>query len=90
MLRADADALDGWADSIADPTDLRALADLPIAVRTRVLRRAAIAAGAPAGSLNAGHVAAIDALVIGWHGQGPVNLPGGLVALRACDRLTFQ
>jgi tRNA(Ile)-lysidine synthase len=90
MLRADADALDGWADSITDPTDVRGLAELPVAVRTRVLRRAAIAAGAPAGTLNAGHVAAIDALVVGWHGQGPVNLPGGLVAHRAYDRLSFR
>lgn len=90
MLRADADALDGWAAAVSDRADVRALAQLPAAVRTRVLRQAAIEAGAPPGSLTARHVAAIDALVVDWHGQGPVNLPGGLVAHRACDRLSFR
>lgn len=90
MLRADADALDLWAASITDPADVVALRELPSAVRTRVLRREAIAAGAPAGALTAGHVAAIDALVLDWHGQGPVSLPGGLEASRSCDRLHFD
>ena len=90
LLRADADALDAWAEEVADAGDVHLLASLPAAVRTRVLRRAAITAGAPAGALTGGHVAAIDALVTGWHGQGPVNLPGGLVAHRAYDRLSFR
>lgn len=90
QLRADADALDSWAAAVADPTDVPALLVLPAAVRTRVLRRAAIAAGASAGSLTAAHVDAIDALVTGWRGQGAVSLPGGLEAYRACDRLTFR
>jgi tRNA(Ile)-lysidine synthase len=90
QLRADADALDLWAEQVSDPTDVISLTDLPKAVRTRVLRRAAIAAGVPAGALTAAHVDAIDALVIDWHGQGAVSLPGGLVASRACDRLSFR
>jgi tRNA(Ile)-lysidine synthase len=90
LLRADAEALDGWAETISDPADVSLLASLPAAVRTRVLRRAAVDAGAQAGALTAGHIAAIDALVTGWHGQGPVNLPGGLVAHRAYDRLSFR
>jgi tRNA(Ile)-lysidine synthase len=90
LLRADADALDLWASSVTDPTDVGVLRDLPAAVRTRVLRRAAIEAGSPAGSLTAAHVASIDALVIDWHGQGAVSLPGGLEAHRACDRLSFR
>lgn len=90
MLRADADALDSWAASISDPTDVVALRDLPEAVRTRALRRAAIAAGVPAGSLSAAHVASIDALVTDWRGQGAVSLPGGLEASRTCDRLSFR
>jgi tRNA(Ile)-lysidine synthase len=90
LLRADADALDEWADAVADPTAVTVLRDLPTAVRTRVLRRAAIAAGAPAGALTARHVADIDALVVTWRGQGPVSLPGGLVAHRAYDRLWFR
>src|SRR3954467_3430273 len=54
LLRDDADALDEWADKSlpdaygADGLVVSALAALPKAVRTRVLRRAAIAAGAPA------------------------------------------
>jgi tRNA(Ile)-lysidine synthase len=90
LLRADADALDGWAAGVEDPADTSALIALPPAVRSRVLRRAAIDAGAPAGSLTAGHVREIDRLVTDWHGQGPVSLPGGLVADRSCDRLSFR
>jgi tRNA(Ile)-lysidine synthase len=90
MLRADADALDAWAAKIADPGDVASLRGLPDAVRTRVLRRAAIEAGAPPGSLTAGHVGGLDALVMNWHGQGPVNLPGGLVGHRAYGRLSFR
>jgi tRNA(Ile)-lysidine synthase len=90
MLRADADALDGWAARVEDPTDVDVLSGLPVAVRTRVLRRAAIAAGAPAGALTAAHIASIESLVVDWRGQGPVSLPGGLEAYRACDRLSFR
>jgi tRNA(Ile)-lysidine synthase len=90
MLRADADALDAWAASIPDPCDVVGLAELPAAIRTRVLRRAAIAAGARAGSLTSDHVRQIDRLVTDWHGQKAVSLPGGLVADRSCDRLSFR
>ncbi|HVW82065.1 MAG TPA: tRNA lysidine(34) synthetase TilS [Mycobacteriales bacterium] len=90
LLRADADALDAIANTVADPCDVAVLAELPEAIRTRVLRRAAIAAGAPAGTLTAAHVASVDALVVAWRGQGPVSLPGGLEAVRAYGRLTFR
>lgn len=90
LLRADADALDAWAAAVGDPTDITALAGLPTAVRTRALRRAAIAAGVPAGALTAGHVREVDRLVTDWHGQGPVCLPGAVVAHRTCDRLSFR
>jgi tRNA(Ile)-lysidine synthase len=90
MLRADTDALEAWAASVEDPLDVTTLAALPAAVRTRALRRAAVAAGAPAGSLSAGHVLDIDRLVTDWHGQGPLTLPGGLVAERSCGRLSFR
>jgi tRNA(Ile)-lysidine synthase len=89
QLRADADALDEWAGKVAaQGLHVEALAALPAAVRTRVLRRAAIDAGAPAGSLSAAHVAELERLVIDWHGQ--VSLPGGLVAERRCDRLQLR
>ena len=34
------------------------------------------AAGCPGGSLFAGHIAALDALVTGWHGQRGQTCPG--------------
>jgi len=89
LARDDADALDGWAataydSALAGPGVLAvdALAGLPRAVRTRVLRLAALAAGAPGTDLAAGHVAELDRLVTDWHGQGPLHLPGGVRAGR--------
>jgi tRNA(Ile)-lysidine synthase len=95
LLRADADALDAWAEQVYDDArgaeglDTLALAALPGAVRTRVLRRAALDVGSPAGDLSAGHVAEIDRLVTDWHGQGPLDLPGQVSAARRCGRLQF-
>lgn len=86
LLRDDADALDEWAASAAT-LEVDALAVLPAAVRRRVLRRAALDAGAPAGRLCAAHLAAVEALVTRWHGQGAVSLPCGLVAERRCGFL---
>jgi tRNA(Ile)-lysidine synthase len=89
LVRADADALDGWAATAhesarAGPGVLAVavLAGLPSAVRTRVLRRAALAAGAPGTDLTARHVAELDRLVTDWHGQGPLHLPGRVRAVR--------
>jgi tRNA(Ile)-lysidine synthase len=62
------------------------LAGLAAAVRTRVLRRFAAESGANA--LSQRHVAALDALVTGWHGQGPVSLPGGVWLGRRGQRLS--
>ena len=89
LLRADADALDDWAKTV-DSLAVADLLALPTAVRRRVLRAAAIAAGAPAGSLAAVHVRELDRLVTDWHGQRPVSLPGGLVGARECDSLVFR
>ena len=64
---------------------------LPPAVRRRVLRRAAIAAGAPAGSLFARHIEEVDRLITGWRGQGAINLPGRVAALeRQGGRLVIR
>ncbi len=89
-LRADADALDYLAEEAAcrmgtagQPLEVTALAGLPGGIRTRLLKRAAIAAGAPAGSLSAAHVASLDALVTAWHGQRWSDLPGGVRCGRA-------
>ena len=65
------------------------VADLPDAIRTRLLKRAALAAGVPAGSLSAAHVADLDALITGWHGQRWVDLPGSVRCERRYGRLHF-
>lgn len=69
--------------------DVGVLAQAPVAVRRRAVRAAAVAAGSPAGALLRVHVLALDALVVDWRGQGPVDLPGGLAATRACGRLVI-
>lgn len=99
----DAAALDAWAgDEVArlrvdppsgDPRvvslDLDALAALPAAVRHRVIARAARAAGGQAPPRE--RILAVDTLVTGARAggtsAGPVELPGGVAAHRACARL---
>jgi tRNA(Ile)-lysidine synthase len=70
--------------------DIAGLAELAPAVRSRVLRQAALAAGCPAGALAAGHIAALDALVTGWHGQRWADLPGVIRARRRYGKLLFS
>jgi tRNA(Ile)-lysidine synthase len=101
QLRADADLLDAlagehadqvigdWAGSGGKTITIAKLAGLPDALRTRLLKRAALAAGVPAGSLSAIHVASLDAMIMNWHGQRGVDLPGGIRCQRRCDRLVF-
>ncbi len=104
QLRADADALDELArqaaarltppgaDRFTPPgaeLDVAALAGLPAAIRTRVLRHAAIAAGCGGGSLTAKHIERLGELVTGWHGQRGVDLPGGVRGVRECGKLRF-
>jgi tRNA(Ile)-lysidine synthase len=99
QLRADAECLDDLAfaesgqlrGNCSDPAglDVRLLKELPAAIRTRVLRDAAIMAGCPPGALTAGHVEAIADLVTGWHGQRGVDLPGGMRARRRDGKVWF-
>ncbi|WP_336639349.1 tRNA lysidine(34) synthetase TilS [Micrococcus luteus] len=99
----DAAALDAWAgDEVTrlrvdppagDPRvvslDLESLAALPAAVRHRVIARAARAAGGQAPPRE--RILAVDTLVTGARAggasAGPVELPGGVAAHRACARL---
>ncbi|MFB7595743.1 tRNA lysidine(34) synthetase TilS [Streptomyces sp. NPDC056160] len=97
LSRDDADALDAWAGQAeatarddAGCLECAKLHDLPPAVRRRVLRRAAIDAGSPAGSLFARHIEEIDRLITGWRGQGAINLPGKVVARRQGGRLVIR
>ena len=96
QLRADAEFLDDLASAESrrpgrqqgrqpgrqPGLDAQWLLALPAAIRTRVLRDAAVMAGCPHGSLTAGHVDQVDALVTRWRGQRWVDLPGGVRARR--------
>jgi len=98
-LRADTECLDELAfnesapfrEPCSDPAgiDTERLAALPAAIRTRVLRDAAIMAGCPPGALGAEHVERIDALVTGWRGQRWVDLPGRVRAGRRDGKVWF-
>ncbi|MEU6864867.1 tRNA lysidine(34) synthetase TilS [Streptomyces sp. NPDC046876] len=97
LSRDDADALDAWAaEAEAGVTDADGrlecakLYALPPAVRRRVLRRAVVAAGSPAGSLFARHIEEVDRLITGWRGQGAINLPGRVEAQRQGGRLVIR
>jgi tRNA(Ile)-lysidine synthase len=96
----DDDALAQWADRVrADARrvddagrpvlDVAALAEVPPAVRRRVLRAEALDRGVPGGDLRASHLLDVDALVDRWKGQGPVHLPAGVRAWRDCGRLVL-
>jgi tRNA(Ile)-lysidine synthase len=93
LLRDDADALDQLTDRTAQGHDLASLeieflAGLPKAIRTRLIRRAIYAQGAPMGSITADHVSAVEALITSWHGQGEISLPGGVKVARISGRLS--
>jgi len=94
ILRDDADALDEIAQSEISASDLanldcEHLSTLVRAIRSRVLRAALYAAGAPSGSITADHLAAVEALVTSWRGQGQVSLPGGVKVERISGRLSL-
>ncbi len=95
QLRADTEALDAWADGVLQEAsasdgalDLATLAGLPPAVRTRVLRAAALRAGSPASELFHVHVTALDRLVRGLV-RGQVQLPGHVTGSLAAGVLRF-
>jgi tRNA(Ile)-lysidine synthase len=94
QLRDDAEVLEKIAASERErddfPMSAASLAVLPGAVRTRVLRAGALAAGCPAGALTASHVARIEELVTGWRGQRGVDLPGGVRAARRSGEVLFE
>ncbi|TWS22555.1 tRNA lysidine(34) synthetase TilS [Tsukamurella sputi] len=80
-LRADNDALDGLAPAPSGPDlAVKDIAELPAALRFRALRT--WLAGRGARALTGAHLAAVDALVTDWHGQGPTAIPGGSAGRR--------
>jgi tRNA(Ile)-lysidine synthase len=95
LLRDDADALDHWAKREEIHLDLEDLdclhlETLPRAIRTRILRTAIYAAGAPSGSVSADHISAVEALITAWSGQSALNLPGGVKVERISGRLSLS
>jgi tRNA(Ile)-lysidine synthase len=99
QLRADADCLDELAfaesghlrDAASDPAglDVGWLVALPEAIRTRVLRDAAIMAGCPPGALTARHIQQVEELVTCWHGQRWADLPGRVRVRRRDGKVWF-
>jgi len=90
LLRDDADALDQWATEEAGDLDCERLSQLPRAIRTRIIRKAALEAGATPGQLTFEQVGAIDALISAWKGQGAVSLAGGVKVERISGRLSLS
>ena len=95
QLRSDADFLDDMAAEALSAISSEAglpvseLTQLAPAIRTRVLRMAAVGAGAIAAELFAEHIGEIDRLVTDWRGQAGVDLPGHLTARRVAGVLVF-
>ncbi len=93
LLRDDADVLDEIAATRraqlgTGPIDVTELRGIPPGLRRRVWRLLATDAGAQ--PLSATHVAALDDLVTGWRGQGPVDLPGGVQAERRDQQVVWH
>ncbi|MFC5729032.1 MULTISPECIES: tRNA lysidine(34) synthetase TilS [Nocardioides] len=95
QVRDDVEALDqiaqAWHDELvtAEGVPLLALHDLPRAVATRVLRLAALAAGARDAELFHVHVTALHQLAQGAT-SGEVQLPGHVTAYRDRSHLRFR
>ena len=100
QLREDADALDHFAEEIAEDLaqiveagialPVTALAANPPALRQRLIRLAV--ASEFHTSLSRAHTLDVARLVTAWHGQGPLDLPGvrverrdGLIVFTATD-----
>ena len=97
LARQDAEALDALADAAYARARSGGGPCLPVAalleelpaIRRRVLRLAALDAGSPGAELFLVHVDALDALVVDWHGQGPLQLPGHVTARRVGGEIRF-
>jgi tRNA(Ile)-lysidine synthase len=93
QIGTDASYLDALADKALETAraagglDVARLEALPAALRGRVLHAWAVALDVPRAALSHRHVAALDALVTDWHGQGATQLPGGVSVRRVAGVL---
>lgn len=98
-LREDTEALDDLARDVqvtaevGGALNVTAIAELPVALRRRVIRGWLLAGGAV--GLSDGQIRAVDALVADWRGRGGVAVGGGiprtrLFAERRGDLLTLR
>lgn len=82
QAQEDERALSLWAARVLSESETQSglsaatLSMAPAAVRKRALRRWALRLGVPGGGLLAEHLERLDDLVVNWHGQGAVSLPG--------------
>lgn len=95
QLRSDMAFLDDvaaleWSGTLAGELPVAALAEYPIAIRSRVLRLAAVDAGAIDTELTYDHVMALNELIENWHGQKWIDLPGHIRAVRRGSLVTFE
>ena len=97
QLRPDMEALDDLAAAAfeehrtPDGFDVGRLAELPLAVRTRVLRLGALAAGALASELFAVHINALEEQIHNrTHLPKEIQLPGHVTAHRSGQYLRFD
>jgi tRNA(Ile)-lysidine synthase len=90
LLRDDTDLLDRLAADAyrtaeglggTDTLDCAALESQPPALRRRILRLWLLAHGV--GDLSLRHISAVETLVIDWHGQKSIELPGATVTRNA-------
>lgn len=93
LVAADAEYLDELASVafgqclVDGGLEVKALAELPAPLRSRVLHAWVTSLGVPRASLSYRHIAALDALVTAWHGQGSTQLPGNISVGREANRL---
>lgn len=95
-VRRDVDALDDLAAHAMEAYDasrgfvVGELTSTPAAIRTRMLRLAAVIAGCPPGELFAVHIDALDAQVANTtHLPKSIQLPGHVTAIRTGTTLRF-
>jgi tRNA(Ile)-lysidine synthase len=96
LLREDADALDNETERqlralrTEDGLPITGLAALDVAIRNRVIRRAAVDAGAIGNELSRGHVLAVAAMALSPEGGKQIQLPGHVTAYRSSGLLRFR